>query len=591
MNIDKELEGLSVEELEELYVSLGGYSDTPVSIDEFIENPEFLGGYLQGGMYEFWRNHLRNIYPSTLSSPYFLVSLRGSIGIGKTTIGCVGTAYELHKLLCLANPQKHFGLIPSTRIIFSIFNVTMSLTSDVIWDQLTQMFAASPYFSKLLGPLNSRKKDRDTLFPKRIDFSMGSRMGHSLGKAVFGSIIDEANFEIMDGQVYNTFNSLLRRMESRFVGSGDGIPGKIWIISSETDKFSVMNKVVDQYRNKDGVYVIQDSLWNVKPHKYGKERFLVYKGSEVKSPDFIHDGNRSLLIQEPENIIEVPVEHKDSFQADIVLALRDLAGIATTSSHKLIRLKEKLVSAMAVNPLFEDTITIDFDNVEDTIQSHCFVEDYLRNPLHKQVPRCIHVDIAISGDRLGLASSYVKEFKELTVKDPKTFQDVTVSIPVIVTEFGVAIEPTPGKQIPLFKIRQFVEWLSSIGYPIGCISFDGFQSADMIQLLTVAGYTTQLLSVDRTINPYINLRTKIYDGTSIIPNMKLLKDELEDLEVSSDFKKVDHTPEGSKDLADGVCGSVQSCINRADEYRLFIQSDKLNKELPSDSIKAIFGIG
>jgi len=31
---------------------------------------------------------------------------------------------------------------------------------------------------------------------------MGSRMGHSLGQAVFDDIIDEANFEVIGGQAY-----------------------------------------------------------------------------------------------------------------------------------------------------------------------------------------------------------------------------------------------------------------------------------------------------------------------------------------------------------------------------------------------------
>ncbi len=235
-------------EMESLIADIDIYAETPVTINEFIDSPGFLGPHFQGIEFlPYWRKVLNELYPAPLASPYWLVALRGSIGRGKTTTACVGIAYDLHRLLCLHNPQLNVGLTEATKILFAIFNVTTSLSSDV-WDTLQHMFSQSPYFQSKLGKLDifGQKKTNITWFPKRIDFFTGSRMGHTLGKAVFEAILDEADFEIVTDQVYKNFNSILRRMQSRFieVGSGD-LPGRIWLVSSEGDKFSIINRIVD----------------------------------------------------------------------------------------------------------------------------------------------------------------------------------------------------------------------------------------------------------------------------------------------------------------------------------------------------------
>jgi len=81
-----------------------------------------------------------------------------SIGIGKTTIAVGGMAYDLYRLLEMVSPQKSYNLLTSTKIVFAIFNQTLSLSTDVVWDKMSQLLIQSPYFSQYLGPLGSTKK-------------------------------------------------------------------------------------------------------------------------------------------------------------------------------------------------------------------------------------------------------------------------------------------------------------------------------------------------------------------------------------------------------------------------------------------------
>lgn len=590
-NLLAKIEKMNIDELEELFYSLGDYDQMPVGIDEFIESPEFLGNYFNGSMFPYWRKVLRDIYPSPFHSPYWCVSLRGSIGQGKSTIACAGVAYDLYLLLCMTRPQKTVGLIDSTKIVFAIFNVTLSLATDVVWDTLSQMFLNSPYFSRFIGPLGRKKRNEDTLFPKRIDFTMGSRIGHTLGKAVYEAILSEANFEVVQGQVYENFNSLLRRMSSRFMKKGGGVFGKIWVDSSESGKFSTVNKIVEQYKNDPGVLVLQNAIWDVKSHLYGSERFWVYVGSDVKPPEVIKPDHH-YLIEEPENCIEVPKEHYKDFTADIDMALRDLAGRSTGSVYRLFKLKDKVRKAMRVTPLFPDSFELDFYNEADQIVDHCISVDYFKNPMNKNALRYIHIDTALSGDRLGIAASFVRGMKERKYRDVHTFQEVTESVPDVVTEWAFGIEPTKGNQIPLFKIRAFFKWLREKGYPIALVTTDGFQSAEMHQQLELMHFKSNLFSVDRTANPYVMLRSGVYEERCYLPSNLILEKEMENLEITPDGKKVDHpkfnadNTKGSKDIADAVCGSYNNAVANVHNVSIVSFLDEISSE--QQNIKDMF---
>ena len=585
----QQIDNLTLEQLERLYHSLSEYDEEPVGIQEFLESPDYLGGYFQNSLYPYWKEVLKEIYPSPYFSPYWCISLRGAIGQGKSTVACAGIAYDLYLLLCMSRPQKHAGLIEQTKIVFAIFNVTLSLATDVIWDTLSQMFISSPYFSRFVDPMgmgHKKKKRRDeTLFPKRIDFFMGSRIGHTLGKAVYTAILSEANFEVMEGQVYKNFNSLLRRMGSRFMKKGGGTIGKIWVDSSESDKFSTVNKIIDQYKTDPGVLVVQNSLWNVAAHRYNKERFWVYAGSDTRPPE-VMTPDSDLLIVDPDNCIQVPEEHRRDFVADIHSALRDLAGRSTGSSYRLFRLKDKLLKAFRVTPLFPDEIRVDFDDDTDQVINYALAPNYFKNVPYKNSPRYIHIDIGISQDRLGIAASYIRGMIERKIRDPHTFEEITQVVPDVVTEWAFGVVPTPGKQIPLWKIRGFVQWLTKQGYIIGGITCDGYQSTDMLQQFTHMGYQNiEVLSVDKTSAPYFQFRSATYEGRLSLPVNELLKKECENLEVSPDGKKVDHpkqnldnTP-GSKDVADAACGSYNFALANKDKFNIMSVLDDKSQEV------------
>jgi len=98
------------------------------------------------------------------------------------------------------------------------------------------------------------------------------------------------------------------------------------------------------------------------------------------------------------------------------------------------------------------------------------------------------------------------------------------------------------------------------GRKIEKVTFDQFQSYDSIQILENYGINCDIQSVDTSLVPYSSFKEGIYSDSVICPHHEIAKKELKKL-VLVKQKKVDHPKNGSKDVADAMCGAYFSCIN------------------------------
>jgi phage terminase large subunit-like protein len=130
-------------------------------------------------------------------------------------------------------------------------------------------------------------------------------------------------------------------------------------------------------------------------------------------------------------------------------------------------------------------------------------------------------------------------------------------LPVVEVEWMVGIEPNRryvDDEVPLWKIREFLIWLRESGVNVVKVTFDSFQSVDMIQLLQKKGFQVEKLSVDKTDEAYRNLVTLYLERRIKHVDNVVYRRELFALEW--DGKKVDHSPQMTKDIADAVAGAV-----------------------------------
>lgn len=88
-------------------------------------------------------------------------------------------AYVLHKLLCLKNPQKYYGLNKSSIMTINFFNINLQLAETVSFGKFQSLITKSPWFLEhgtLVG------KSKPNLVPdKGIKLMFGSNSSHALG--------------------------------------------------------------------------------------------------------------------------------------------------------------------------------------------------------------------------------------------------------------------------------------------------------------------------------------------------------------------------------------------------------------------------
>ena len=159
------------------------YEEIPVSIDEFICNPHYLGKSTRNGesIYPYWRKTYRKIFDPSLA--YEEIIFTGAIGVGKTKTADVCLAYLLYKLMCLKNPQKYFKMNEGEEISIFFLNINLALAEGVGFNTLHKMLIDSPWFMER-GTVTGRIKERYNP-PKRITIKFGSKSDHALGQQCY----------------------------------------------------------------------------------------------------------------------------------------------------------------------------------------------------------------------------------------------------------------------------------------------------------------------------------------------------------------------------------------------------------------------
>lgn len=543
------------------FAKITGFQENVPDIDDFIHDPYYLGKVLGDTLYPIWKKAAREVFPTPYHSPVGEIVLSGGIGLGKSTFALLVCMYDLCKLLCLKNPHKYYGLVESTIISIALVNATQKLAKGVLWAQFEDWVNNSPFFKSKVLVTKGKNKGK-TYFINNIDISVGSRGENFLGQATVGAIFSEINdMTVVGGQAEDNLDTIAVRRASRFATSNREIFGHIILDSSSKGNRSFLDSRIEEKRKKgvNDFIIFSFTHWEAKWHTgaYSGKMFKVYAGDEYVDPFIVDESNEYRLktVKSPERIIDVPVEHWEAFHFNILKALRDLAGVSTFSTFSFIS------STQIINQVFSQPNVVSQELIElDFFDRSQTLDKYINIPLLSFVndkPRFIHVDLGIKSDSTGMACSYFKEYETREIINPNTGKVTMDQIPVFVTEWVMEIRAVPGHEVPIYKIEEFIVKAKELGYPIALVSTDGYQSTNLRQNLLLKGFNTELVSVDRTKDPYNNLRNIILEGRLKAPNLPKLINEIRYLEENE--QKYDHAPDQSKDVADAVCASIWTC--------------------------------
>ena len=581
------------------------YRTTPVDIDQFIEDTYFLGGPLKKGevIYPRWREIHREINDPERNITE--VVLTGAIGTGKSFSATLEFSYDLYRISCLHSPQLYYGLSEGSMIVFGLYNVFKYKVGTTTFPVLKSFVETSPYFKEHFQ--RDPKVETTLRFPNKVQLISGSTALHAIGDNLYSALIDEANFMRESGtavdeetrsQAMELHRSVQRRMESRF-----RTPGRLYLVSSKKHESSYTTDYIRKARNRPNVYIADLALWDAKPKSFYQgwdgRKFRVLVGTAVRDSRIL---KASEQVPEDAHIVEVPEKHRDAFEVDVEGCLRDIAGVETVATRPLIQNRERImgcVDATMCHPfsveefligLRDDTTIEDYFNYKEALDVRS--SQYLpkRNP---GAIRFAHVDLGLTRDCCGVAVGHVSGVRRvLRARIDGSSYETTA--PEIEIDCMLRIRAPIGDEIDMAKVRAFFAALRQYGYALATISYDSWQSADSLQILTKEGFTTEKLSVDKTDEPYLFLRQAIMETRIRYYHYVPFLDEVRNVEHHRDKHKVDHPDSmlslrgeyvrGSKDVSDAVAAVVYHCVRADVAYNLRVHPEADVTAKPSKGI-------
>ena len=239
------------------------------------------------------------------------------------------------------------------------------------------------------------------------------------------------------------------------------------------------------------------------------------------------------------------------------------------------------------DPFKNEILTIGLDDNLDI--KDFFVPDLVSDSIRSQ-PGFIHLDLSLTGDRTGISLVTIEGTKQVKQYN-KVENEVRIedNVDLVYRQvFTIGIQAPANSEISLEKTRQFIYYLKSIGFNIQGISADGFQSADMLQKLKIAGFNTKLISLDRSPAGYLAFRAAINEERLNLLDLtdSYVETELVNLEQDGMSGRVDHPSDGC--VTGGTIirlsdGSLETVDDLLDNYKgksvVTINEETLEREV------------
>ena len=528
------------------------FIETPVDAKTFVEGEDFLGQpQLSETQYDiveamsqiYKLEDLVDLLGAENGARYYKKYTKNEVilqlgkGSGKDFVSTVACAYIVYKLLCLKDPARYFGK-PSGDAI-DIINVAINAqqAKNVFFKGFKTKIERSPWFAgKFYAKADSIEFDHAiTVYSGHSERE--SHEGLNLILAVLDEISGFAQ-EVATGNdqgktADNIYKAFRASVDSRFPDLG-----KVALLSFPRYPGDFISQ------RYDDVIAEKDSIQ--KTHKF------------IMNPDLPEnaEGNSLEIEWEEDNIISYkypgifalkrptwavnPTRKVDDFKlafyTDLGDAMQRFACIPTFSSDRFFKQTEKVRSAMSLrNPLD---------------QHRRFDSTFVPDPDKKYF---IHADLAQKHDKCAVAIAHVDKWVNIQVI--KDYQQVA---PIVVVDAVAWWEPKVEGPVNLSEVKQWIQNLRRLGFDIGMVSFDRWQSFDIQNELKQVGMRTETVSVAK--KHYEDMAMLIYEDRLAMPAIDLLFEELTELKIMRG-NKVDHPRKSSKDLADAVCGAIYGAIS------------------------------
>ena len=335
--------------LEQLW--LADFKEVPVSIEQFIADPIYLGETNRNGeaVYPFWKQTLSDIFNN--GNKYNEIILSGATRIGKTSTATIITAYMLYRLMLYRNPHEYFKKKQVSKFTIAFANLTKELAMGVAYREFNDTLKNSQWFNEH-GRFS--RSDRNFYYiPEgdKIEIVAGSDAAHLLGMQIWAAVMDETNFakagvkdiNIAKAHMKKLYDTINARISGTFRVKGE-VYGKLVASSSKNTDSDFLSDHIETQLNAGNshVYVVDRPQWEILPKSmFSEERFHFTVGDRYKRGFVIpeeedDEEHRQEYINQGYQVIEAPAELRKNFVADYDIALRDIAGISVVGAMGFI---------------------------------------------------------------------------------------------------------------------------------------------------------------------------------------------------------------------------------------------------------------
>lgn len=549
------------------------FSEEPVDLRTFIQDRKFLGQSnvelseeQSHAIRVIERVYYPELYPKMASEFEFgsywgdpipmknLVTLQWGKGSGKDAICRWSSLRVAYLLLCLKSPQLYFGM-PETDSIHLLNIARNAQQANLAFFKPMTEAVKRGWFKD-----NAQAKQGMIQYAKNVEAVSGhSDAEGQEGLNIMLGVADEIDaFKAKEEQVgagsklreaSTSADSILEMLKT---SASTRFPTTYKRVAISYPRYlgSTIQQLTQEGRDSNvrygekSIHYVSGPLatWDVNPRVEGKHQY---------QEDYDKDPVAAAAKYEckPARSINAYFKNFDIFRRSV-----DREDQALSVTYKRVRVtsKETDLAVMGWEPVFH------------------FAPDLV--PI-QGARYALHGDLAIKGDRAGVAMSHVVDYetrKDLVVADDGEHTYEETVVPIVRNDFTIAFEadvsakdenrePAP-REIQIRWARMLAFELIKRGFQIASFTFDGFQSADTIQILTRHGIESDKVSTDRNPEIWRTIKDVASDGRLLMSFDQILMNELEAL-TALDNGKVDHPPGGSKDKADAFACSIEGALN------------------------------
>jgi hypothetical protein len=527
------------------------FEETPVDAKTFVESSDYLGQpQLSDIQYEiveamsqiYKKADLELLMGDVEGARYYDKYTKNEIilqlgkGSGKDFTSTVACAYIVYKLLCLKDPARYFGKPSGDAIDLINVAINAQQAKNVFFKGFKTKIERSPWFA---GRYNAKVDSIE--FDKTITVYSGhsereSHEGLNLLLAVldeisgFASEVGTGNEQGKTGD--NIYKAFRGTVDSRFPDLG-----KVVLLSFPRYQGDfISEKYESVIADKDVVHkshkfiinpLLDETPDNTLQIEWEEDHIISYKFPGVwalKRPTWEVNPTRSID------------DFKIAFYTDLGDAMMRFLCMPTYSSDAFFKQKDKLEKCMTIRNPVDEFRRFDQGFVPDPNKTYY-----------------IHADLAQRHDKCAVAIAHVEKWVNLQV-----IKDYEQVAPIVVVDAVAWWEPKKEGAVNLSEVKNWIINLRRLGFNIGKVTFDRWQSYDIQQELKAVNINTDTVSVAK--KHYEDLAMLIYEDRIVMPSIPLLLEELSELKIMKN-NRVDHPRKSSKDLADAVCGAAFGAIS------------------------------